>query len=254
MVGPPFIQGEPTIMTGPDAAPRYDMYRLIHKGLRAFMADTLVAVGSIDVDDAAGTAEVLGRMRGLLAFCRSHLGHEDDFVHPAMEARAPGSSRNAALDHAEHAEAFLALEGAAAALEAAMAERRSHAFRADAAHALYGLLATFVGENLVHMGVEESHNNAVLWRTHADAELMAIEQAIVAAQAPQEQALTIRWIAAAATPAERAAFLLDIRRAAPAEAFDGILALVEAHLAPHDRAKLRRALAEGAPEGARGAA
>ena len=32
-------------------APRYDIYVLIHKALRAYMVDTLLAVGQLDVDD-----------------------------------------------------------------------------------------------------------------------------------------------------------------------------------------------------------
>jgi len=228
-------------MSAPAAMPRYDMYRLIHKGLRALMADTLTALGSLDCDDPIELADVLGRVRGLLDFCRSHLAHEDGFVHPAMEAREPGSAGEALSDHAEHEREIAGLEAAVAAVEAAPGGER-----AAAAHALYRGLAVFVGENLVHMDHEESHNNAVLWRRYRDDELVAIEQAIVASQPPEEQMVTIRWIVAAASPAERAGFLGAIRDAAPPEVFGAILDMVQAHLRPADRAKLARALSRPA--------
>ncbi|MGQ9367910.1 hemerythrin domain-containing protein [Azospirillum sp. ST 5-10] len=219
-------------------APRYEIYRLIHKGLRAFMADTLLAVGSLDGDDEAAVADALGRVRGLADFCRRHLEHENGFVHPAMEARAPGSTRDTAGDHEHHEADIEALESAVA----EVASRRG-AERAAAAQALYRRLCVFVGENLVHMEQEEGRNTAVLWRTHSDEELMALERAIVAAQPPEEQMLGLRWMVAAATPAERAELLGGVRAAVPPEVFGGILDTVMRPLAAADRAKLQRALA-----------
>lgn len=225
-------------MTADIAAPRFDMYRLIHKGLRSLMAETMLAVGAMDVEDDADRAAVLARVRGLVVFCRGHLAHEDAYLHTAMEAREPGSTRQAAGDHAEHAHMFDALEADVAAVEATLG-----AARAQAAHALYCRLAVFVGENFVHMAVEESHNNAVLWRNYSDAELVAIHDALLATIPPEEMALTIRLIAPAATPAERAAFLSEIRHSAPPPAFQGVLDLVLSHLKPVDREKLARDLA-----------
>ena len=39
------------------AAPRLDLYQGIHKAMRAFMADTLLAVGRMDADDALELAQ-----------------------------------------------------------------------------------------------------------------------------------------------------------------------------------------------------
>ena len=93
------------------AVPRFDMYACIHKALRALMADSLLALGRMDPEDALELAQVTQRLMQLLAFCRSHLQHENDFVHRAMEARAPGSSGQIAHEHDEHKEAIDALVG-----------------------------------------------------------------------------------------------------------------------------------------------
>ena len=74
------------------AAPRVDMYAGIHKALRTCMTDTLLALGRMDTDDDLEFAQTCDRVMQLLDLCRSHLHHDNDFVHTAMQARAPGSS------------------------------------------------------------------------------------------------------------------------------------------------------------------
>ena len=73
-------------------APRFDMYGGIHKALRAFMADTLLAVGRMDCEDRLDVAQATERVLVLLEFCAGHLKHENEFIHAAIEARAPGAS------------------------------------------------------------------------------------------------------------------------------------------------------------------
>lgn len=225
------------------AAERYDIYRPIHKGLRAFMAETLVRAGRLDAADTADVAETLAQVRGLALFCRNHLRHEDEHVHTAMEARVPGSTAVTAADHRHHHDAIAALTQAADAVEAAP----DAAGRARAAHALYLTLARFVGENLLHMDVEEGHNNAVLRGAYADCELAALEHAIVASLSPEETPVVLRWILTSVSPAERAGALLGMRRDMPAEPFAGVLAMIRPLLSPVDRARLDAALGVAAP-------
>ena len=73
-------------------APRMDLYRGIHKAVRAFMCDTLTMVGQRDIDSDENVAALVAQVRGLAAFCADHLAHENQLVPPAMEARRPGSS------------------------------------------------------------------------------------------------------------------------------------------------------------------
>lgn len=221
------------------AAPRMDIYVGIHKALRAMMMDTLLAVGRIDVHDAPATQAVCERVRALAALCASHLAHENDFVHPAMEARRPGSSRQVAGEHGEHLAAIAALREAVANLDAA----REAAARTDAALRLYRGLARFVGENFVHMHLEESHHNQVLWSSYSDDELRALEGAIVASLPPAENLCVLRWMIPAMTPDERAGLLGGVQMAAPAPVFAAVLEAVQPHLTAREWNNLMRALA-----------
>ena len=148
------------------AAPRMDMYASIHKALRAFMADTLLGLGRMDVDDDLEFAQTCDRVMQLLDLCRAHLHHENQFVHAAMEARQPGSSQSIAGEHVEHEQAITALADGVNHLMACAKPARP-----AATLALYRQLALFVAHNFEHMHEEETAHNRVLWQCYTDAEL-----------------------------------------------------------------------------------
>ena len=57
-------------------APRFDMYSGIHKALRAFMADTLVAVGRMDFTDDLELAETTERVLVLAELLAGHVAQD----------------------------------------------------------------------------------------------------------------------------------------------------------------------------------
>lgn len=219
-------------------AKRFDIYAGVHKGLRSFMAEALVATGRMDPYDPADLAATLAQVRGLLEFCREHLHAENQFLHSAMQARRPGSACDTAKDHDGHLDAFEQLE-----TDMLAVERAKNGAGADAALRLYRHLALFVGENLEHMHVEETTNNAVLWATYSDEELVEIHQAIVASVSPAMMAVFLRWAVPAMTPAERAGLFTGIQSGAPREVFERMLATARPHLGERDWTKLMAALA-----------
>jgi hypothetical protein len=218
-------------------APRFDMYSGIHKALRALMADSLVALGRMDSDDAADVAQCTERVLGLLAICAGHVQHENEFVHAAIEARAPGASAAIGHEHEEHVQHIARLGDLVAVLRAA-----APADRAATATRLYRELALFVAENFHHMHVEETAHNAVLWARYTDAELVAVHDALVAAIAPAEMMAIARWLVPSVNPTERLHLLLDMRAKAPPAALQAILDTVQPHLASTEWAKLARGL------------
>lgn len=211
------------------AGPRVDMYTLVHKGIRAFLGATLETVGRMDSYDPVEVAHAIAEVRSLGKFLRAHLHHENQFVHPALEARLPGAARRTASDHVEHERALERLESAALAVEKA-----DDAARPGAALSLYRELALFAAENLEHMHFEETGNNAQLWAAYTDAELGRIHGAMLASIKPEIFSLGLRWMLPAMTPAERAEFASHL----PAEAVPGLRGL----LSERDWAKLSAAL------------
>jgi hypothetical protein len=209
----------------PAAGPRIDLYAPIHKALRLFMTDTLVRVGCMDSADLADMRLAIDQLQGLLGLLRRHLVHENDYVHPALEARRAGSSTRVAEEHEEHLASIDALECEANAMTAAPApEREALALR------LYRHLALFIAENMQHMHIEETAHNGQLWAAYRDDELIALHDELVASIPPAEMAVVLRWMAPALSHAELSGMLMGMREGMPPEAFMGVLDIVRARL------------------------
>ena len=217
--------------------PRFDIYALIHKGLRAHLLHTLGALGRCDWQDCGEARAVLAELQDLLAFCRSHIDHEDALVHPALEQRRPGATRYSSAAHRLHRQEMDELSNLAEQVTHLPALRRG-----DITHRLYRRVARFVAENLEHMEQEERDNNRLLWETHSDAELIALEQRIVASVPPEEMRRVLYWMLPALTPNERASFLLELRAKAPAAMVSATLETLRGQLSPKHQAHLDAAL------------
>ncbi|MCC2674862.1 MAG: hypothetical protein K0R58_1809 [Ramlibacter sp.] len=218
-------------------APRFDMYSGIHKALRALMADTLLAVGRMDPADEDDVAQASGRVLELLAICAGHVQHENEFLHTAIEARAPGASAAIGHEHEEHVKHIAQLSDLVVVLRGAAPEAR-----AAAASRLYRELSLFIAQNFEHMHVEETAHNAVLWARYTDAELIAIHDALVGSIAPQEMMAIARWLVPFQNPQDRFHLLADMRAKAPAPAFQAVMDLVQPHLTTKEWRKLTGAL------------
>lgn len=187
---------------------RFDIYAPIHKAIRLFMTDTLLCLSRLDPGDAQSLAAGLAQLDALLDAATSHLQHENDFIHPAIEARRSGVSSRIAAEHREHLSAIATLRTQAANLRAEP--------EAAVAHRLYRQLAAFIAENFEHMDVEETRHNQALWAAYGDGELQAIEGRILASIGPQEMSLWLRWLIPALNPAERAQLIAGLPLAARA--------------------------------------
>lgn len=225
--------------TAPRTAPRFDTYGPIHKALRHAMAHTLHGLGTLDVHDEQELRAALDGVDALLALMRSHLQHENDFVHTAIEARQPGGAARTAAEHLQHLEALQQLQDESRALRHAQPAQRP-----PLAQRLYRHLAAFVGENLVHMQVEETDGNATLWALYSDEELVAIHDRLVAVIPPAEMAVVARWMGAALSVPELALVFGDMRQKAPPPAFEALLSIAKAQLCERRWAQLAQALGQ----------
>lgn len=216
---------------------RENLYAGIHKALRAFMTDTLLAVGRADPSDPQDVADASGLVIGLMDLCEAHVQHENSFVHPAIEARTPGVCGEVAQDHVAHLHHIQRLRAAAQQLTGL-----DDPLQAGALHALYLELSLFVADNLQHMHVEETRHNAALWSAYTDAELRAIHDALVATIPPSEMMQVMRWMLPQMHALERLQVLGGMRQGAPAPVFQAVLDVVQPHLSPRDWAKLTQGL------------
>lgn len=155
---------------------RFDIYGIVHKGLRAGLAQVLVLIGRTDWDDRAQSQSALAAIRELLDLFRVHIQIEDQCIHPAMEAAQPRSTLRTSTEHRGHEQEIAGIEAAARSLTDCPDGERT-----VAAAVLYRRWALFVAENLEHMDDEEMRNNDLLWASYDDATLQQLQQAGICA-------------------------------------------------------------------------
>jgi hypothetical protein len=223
---------------GATAAGRVDIYAGIHKAVRLFLCDTLTRVARLDLENVDECTDTLRQVRDLLEFCEHHIANEERFVHPAMEARRPGSADGTAAEHEHHAVQVLAMRSECQTMETGTATEREVAWRR-----LQRRLAQFTGDSLLHMASEEIVNNAVLQACYTDAELIGLHQHILAAIPPEEMAIDLRWILKGSSPAERFQIMAGIRADASPPVFEAMLDLARQSLDAGDWNRLAAALA-----------
>lgn len=217
--------------------PRYNTYFLIHKALRAYMAHVLQLLGTCDWRDDEDTTQALAELRSLLMLCESHLSHENEFIHKAMESRAPGSTVNTAGQHHEHVAAIAALRA-----EVEITRPLAENSRTQAGAALYHHFSHFVAENLEHMLEEETANNAVLWAHYSDDEIRAIEQMLHASIGQPEKMMVLPWMLTSINSSERSMMVAGLRTQLPQPVFESVLAMLAARLSQKEWQKLQHAI------------
>lgn len=216
--------------------PRYNIYTLIHKGLRSSMCQTLVDLGRLDDSDSDAVITQLEVTENLLHFCKEHLQHENEFIHTAIRELRPLPLQTAD-DHLEHELEIQSLFNHIAQIKYLPGHER-----AEALQNLYAEFSLFVAENFTHMRVEETYNAELLWAHFDDAEIHAIEQRIVGSLAPEDNLRGLLMMLPNIRHSERIQLLGGFRKAVPAHVFQMTLDLLKPLLNTKDWLKLNRDL------------
>lgn len=204
----------------PDLNGRWDIYGAVHKGLRMAQLELLVRIGQADFGDDEATTSILSDMRHIMMLGGSHLAHENDHIHRAMEKKQPGEVDRLEDQHDSHERDFEALEQLLQAIEVADA-----ATRKILARRLYLGFTAFIAHDLEHMHEEETVANPMLQAMFTDHELEAIEMDIISSLPPEKVIAYMRLMIPASNPDERASLLGGVKASAPPEAFNAVMDL-----------------------------
>lgn len=200
-------------------ADRPNFYRPVHKGIRLLLHRLVEQAGRTDYADAAQLATLTAAARDGFELLQLHADHEERCLAPLIRAAAPEVAR--ALDAAHHDQ-----EQRLPALLALLDDVRRAGPAADAVgHGFTVALSRLAGELQVHMADEEERAMPALQAALSDAQLMEVHQALVGSIPPPEMARWAALMLPAASAPERLALLSGVRATAPAEAFQGLLAL-----------------------------
>jgi hypothetical protein len=216
-------------------SPRFDLYGPVHKGLRALLADTVQRVGSLDIEDPAQLQAICSQALEMLELLRSHVDHEDEYIHPLLERCRGGSALQATEEHVHHRQVLVALAADVRSLLAAPSY--------PAAEALYQSLAELMAENLIHMRLEDLDHQSLLWAHFTDADLAALDGRIVGSLPPKEMMLFLRWMLPAMAPPQRLGLMRGLRAGAPLTVQTAVMRLAQLHLPALAWERLQRDLA-----------
>ena len=88
-----------TATTSPLRLVAEDLYRDIHKGIRAELFAVTERSGSVDPADRGERAELCGHVQRVAWLLESHADHEDTHVQPVLERHLPALFEQIEADH-----------------------------------------------------------------------------------------------------------------------------------------------------------
>lgn len=209
----------------------HDLYRDVHKGIRAELFAITGALGRLDRSDAERARRLEVRTRSLFLLLDAHAAHEDGVIGPELARLDPALDRRVRDEH-DVLEARMAVIEACAARVAAGSDEVE-------VRRWYLAMASFTSDYLAHEATEELLVSPVLADGLGDGGVAALESAIVSLIQPDQFEGYLRLILPATTHAERLALVGGIRDGAPPEVFAGVLELAGQLLDGDELARLR---------------
>jgi hypothetical protein len=219
---------------------RFDLYAAPHKALRHCMGTLQFELGRLDVSETDEILRVCSELEQLLAMLENHLFIENTVIHPALSAQRPALVAQLEREHEHHLRALELLRQDAASLQESLSQ--SEAARRAVLRHLHLSFSRFFGENLVHMALEETELNGLLWDALSDLELGALYQRIVSRESPSDLGRTVRWLLPAISHPERSGLVAGARATLPQETFAFVLDLARSALNAKDFERLERAI------------
>ena len=217
---------------------RFPVYRPIHKAMRHILFSTTRTLGLTDFRDERMGGAALEGLERTITMLREHAEHENAFVHPPLESRAPGITASFGGNHDEDEAVYAELEQLAGRIRTSQGDQR-----VALGNQVHDRFNTFVGEYLGHLHREETELQQALWDHFTDDELAAIEHELMGSVPPDRMGEWMKEIFASLNPDDITPMFLGMKAGAPPEAFAGAFQLAEQVMPPANWEKVRARIA-----------
>ncbi|MBS1653582.1 MAG: hemerythrin domain-containing protein [Bacteroidetes bacterium] len=220
---------------------RYDIFRQIHKGLRALLYETALLLQQTDFTDTRESKKAIEQLNQVVDLFDKHAHTEDNFVLPSIQQYEPSVSGLFEQEHVEDHALGMKLRDLLGKLgQASQAEAEKLGAETGIAY------VAFMVFNLNHMAKEEDMLNKLLWRYFTDGELHGITENIIAHQPPQAMGLFSKWMIRGLNNFEITKWLSEIKNNAPDPVFQGMIMMAENELPANRWDEIQSQLTEGA--------
>jgi hypothetical protein len=207
----------------------FDLYRDVHKGIRAELFALTASAGNLDHTNPVAWAAFAGHVDAVASMLTLHAEHEDTHIGPVLQEHQGSVASLVVTDHETLDASFQAVVDAAhAGNDAAAGVHRR------IAHFAYLELAAFTAAYLSHQSLEERVIMPLLENAIGVEAVLGIHTAIIQSIPPDELARDLTLMLPAMNVEDRAELLAGVRATAPDEAFQAILGLARSVLAPMD--------------------
>ena len=221
---------------------RYNIFNQIHKGLRALLYDTALKLQQTNFANAEESEAILEQLKQTLDVFDKHAEHEDHVVLPAIQQYEPSIVDAFVQEHILDHQLAEKMRAQLAAFEVAT----TPADKLNAGNGILHAFIAFMTFNLDHMAKEETVINERLWRYYSDAEIIGMNQRIIANIPPEEMGFTSAWMMKGMNNAEITGWLRAVQDNAPEQVFNTLFTIAEKEL-PYPRfRKILEDLTEGA--------
>lgn len=220
---------------------RFNIFNQVHKALRAMLYDTSLTIQQTYFADAEEAEAALEKVRTTVDIFDEHAAHEDHFVLPAIQQYEPSVVDAFEQEHEKDHALSERLRGLLTVYNHAIKTE----IKIETGQAINHAFIEFMIFNLEHMAKEETVLNKILWRYYSDAEIMAINQRIVASIPSEEMGVTSAWMMRGMSNTEISGWLKEVEKNAPEPVFTQLFSIAEKEL-PDDRfRKVLENLTEG---------
>lgn len=201
---------------------RYNLFNQIHKALRGMMYHAAANIQRTDFS-APEAAATINELESLLRLLDDHAEHEDNYILPHVLRHEPKLVEAFEQDHIiDHRLTASLYEQIAAWRASGNPEQK-----AAIGYKLFYAFNELIAFNLYHMNKEENELSFVLWKHCTDAELIGMQQEIMASIAPETLMVESAWMMRSLSNPEIIGWLGAVRATAPAEVFGGLIRLAE---------------------------
>lgn len=207
----------------------FDLYRDIHKGIRAELFAATAEAGRLDPADDDACAALSTQVGSTVDLLVSHAEHEDRHIQPSIEEHLPVLGSRIAADHHELEARMEALRALGSATVTASAGERRFAV-----HRCYLELAAFTSAYLAHIDLEERSVMPQLFAAIGFEVTVEIHQIIIGSLPPDEMAASLAVMLPAMNLDDRTELLGGVKEGAPPEVFTGVWSLAGSVLEPSD--------------------
>jgi hypothetical protein len=217
-----------------DIAPvTMDLYRDIHKGIRAELFALTTGAASLDPADQLGRAALADHVHATVWLLTSHAEHEDGAVQPALEATLPELAERVEADHHRLEASFREIDELAA--EVARTDLVDPRFEV---HRLHLAVGRFTASYLTHQDMEETTIMPALESAIGVEAVVGIHNQIISTIPPEDMVRSMALMLPAMNIDDRSDMLGGMQAHAPAEAFAAVWSVAGSVLRHDDLAAL----------------